>query len=372
MDELMTFLSNNIASSEGIIIIDDMGSKKKGKISPAVASQYFSETKKIANCQRMVTCVYTEPIGPKNADMITWPLSMQLMIPKKWDKDKRRREKAGMPPELRYKKNWEYGLNLIENARILKVPHKCIIADTDYGRVRDFREQLQEWEEPYIMSVRLDKLNVVPEDTPILLPGAEGKHAGRRRRKPFLPKGVKTENPGTIIKKAKDWTKVRWGVREKGPLEALFTRRRVRTCDWKTPTDETGWLLLQKGEEGKKAYICWGLDDLSLEELVKMAHSRWAIEEYHKYIKDRLGFDHFEGRKYRGWFHHSVLTQMAFALLSWLRWKLRDPDEKKPLPTLPEVHRMLIFIIVQSFLLDEYNCALCRTCPVIELVCESG
>lgn len=48
-------------------------------------------------------------------------------------------------------------------------------------------------------------------------------------------------------------------------------------------------------------------------------------------MKDELGLDHFEGRTYPGWAHHTVLTAAAFTFLQLER--RRSPDE--PRPTLP-------------------------------------
>jgi hypothetical protein len=40
---LISFLNEEIANSNGVIIIDDTGSKKRGNLSPGVGRQYFSE-----------------------------------------------------------------------------------------------------------------------------------------------------------------------------------------------------------------------------------------------------------------------------------------------------------------------------------------
>jgi hypothetical protein len=154
--------------------------------------------------------------------------------------------------------------------------------------------------------------------------------------------------PEMIAENATDWVEVDWGEGTKGRLCAKFIIRKVRFCLKDLPTDEMGTLLIEKGVDGLNSHICWGLDGLPLQELVKLAHCRWAIEDYHKTIKDELGFDHFEGRKYRGWQHHAVLTQMTFALLEWLRSKQGHEDNTVPLLTLPEVKRLLIKAIVDK------------------------
>jgi SRSO17 transposase len=71
----------------------------------------------------------------------------------------------------------------------------------------------------------------------------------------------------------------------------------------------------------------------SLKELVALARCRWPIEQQYRELKDELGWDHFEGRTYPGWSHHTVLTATAFVFLQLER--RRSPDE--PRPTLPHV-----------------------------------
>jgi SRSO17 transposase len=377
MDGTITFLKNKMASSKGVLILDDTGTRKQGRMSPGVARQYFSEIGNVANCQVTNTCVYAEPLGPTNADILIWPLGMKLYLPKEWTEDMERRERAGIPTEVEFKEKWRLALELIENARKLEVPHRAILADAWYGIIPDFRKQLRDWKEPYILGVHVNDFQVVPADTPILLPGAEGKRRGRPRTKPFLPDGVEVETPKGIAESTEDWEVVEWAKGTKGALEAKFVRKKVRVCMSGVPTDEVGWLLVEDGADGLKAFMCWGLDDLSLENLVKLTHCRWAIERYHEDIKNEHGFDHFEGRKWNGWQHHAVLTQMTFALLAWLRWKHRGSDEEVPLPTFQEVRRMLISAIVERFQAslvgsEECSCDRCKDCPIVGLVLEAS
>ena len=43
-----------------------------------------------------------------------------------------------------------------------------------------------------------------------------------------------------------------------------------------------------------------------------MVTNRWWIEHSYKELKDELGFDHFEGRSWRGLHHHVTLTLLAY------------------------------------------------------------
>src|SRR5208337_711643 len=56
---------------------------------------------------------------------------------------------------------------------------------------------------------------------------------------------------------------------------------------------------------------------------LKLSRSRWHIEQYFQRSKADLGLDHFEGRSWRGFHHHLVLSAVAylFILTVYLRRK---------------------------------------------------
>lgn len=48
---------------------------------------------------------------------------------------------------------------------------------------------------------------------------------------------------------------------------------------------------------------------------LKLSRSRWPIEQYFQRSKDDLGLDHFEGRTWRGFHHHWVLSALAYLFI---------------------------------------------------------
>src|SRR5207245_1698481 len=48
---------------------------------------------------------------------------------------------------------------------------------------------------------------------------------------------------------------------------------------------------------------------------LKLSRSRWHIEQYFQRSKDDLGLDHFEGRSWRGFHHHLVLSAVAYLFI---------------------------------------------------------
>ena len=138
--------------------------------------------------------------------------------------------------------------------------------------------------------------------------------------------------PATAIAAAipdREWQRVSWGEGTKGDLVARFAAIRIR------PAKSRGerWLLCERSlANDERKYYLLNLDaTATLRELVTLVRSRWPIEQQYRELKDELGIDPFEGRTYRGWAHHTVLTAMAFMFLQVER--KRSADE--PRPTLP-------------------------------------
>ena len=79
------------------------------------------------------------------------------------------------------------------------------------------------------------------------------------------------------------------------------------------------WLLVRRSiaEPGELAYyVCFGPVDTTLEELVRVAGTRWTIEECFKEAKGEVGLDQYEVRKWDGWYRHITLAMLAHACLA--------------------------------------------------------
>ena len=58
--------------------------------------------------------------------------------------------------------------------------------------------------------------------------------------------------------------------------------------------------------------------DTPIEELVRVAGARWAIEECFQAAKNHTGLDQYEVRSYPGWHRHTTLSMLAHAFLAVL------------------------------------------------------
>ena len=67
--------------------------------------------------------------------------------------------------------------------------------------------------------------------------------------------------------------------------------------------------------------------DTPPEQLARLARMRWKIELDYKQLKGELGLDHYEGRSWLGWYHHTALVTAAHGFLTLER---QNPNRPRP------------------------------------------
>jgi SRSO17 transposase len=77
-------------------------------------------------------------------------------------------------------------------------------------------------------------------------------------------------------------------------------------------------------------YICHTHHRAPVAELVRVAASRWGIEETFQFAKNETGLDHYQVRKYQAWYRHITLSLLAAAFLAITAHTERDHDTKGP------------------------------------------
>ncbi|MFE0332476.1 hypothetical protein ACFW08_37955 [Streptomyces sp. NPDC058960] len=63
-------------------------------------------------------------------------------------------------------------------------------------------------------------------------------------------------------------------------------------------------------------YLAYAPLQVTVQELVRVAGARWAIEECFQAAKNECGLDQYEVRRYVGWYRHITLAMLAHALLA--------------------------------------------------------
>ncbi len=73
--------------------------------------------------------------------------------------------------------------------------------------------------------------------------------------------------------------------------------------------------------------MCFGPEEATLEELVRVAGTRWAIEESFQEAKDQVGLDQYQVRRWVGWYRHITLVMLAQAFLAASRCQAANPRD---------------------------------------------
>ena len=295
-----THLRTLVPIRTGLLALDDTGFPKQGTASVGVQRQYCGALGKIGNCQVAVSSALI-------ADGRTWPLTFELYVPASWTTDAPRRTAAGIPETLRFREKWRIALAHVRTVLKAGFTLTGVVVDADYGSNAAFRDGLERLGLGYAVAVR----GVVTFTTVGTSPTQTAA-------------GIAAAIPPDA------WQTVTWGAGTTGALTASFYAVRGRTAKGRGER----WLLCERSVDDVATYYLLNLDPAAaLEDLVKMARARWPIEQQYRELKDELGLDHFEGRSYRGWAHHVVLTAIAFTFLQVERGRA-DASLR---PTLPVV-----------------------------------
>ena len=335
------------------LVVDDTGFPKDGDASPCVARQYSGTLGKTANCQVAVSVHLTGEGASCAAD---W----RLFCPESWDDAaltdpvaaagaRQRRQRAGIPDEVRHREKWRLALDMIEEMTgpggwgVLDLvtaaggPRPVVAADIGYGDNALFRQQLTSRGWQYAVAVKGGTTahdgDAVPQARPY---GGLGQP----------PKAAYPGPPVTVrqlaIAHADQVRPVTWRHGTKtspanpdAAMTSFFLAIRVRPASRHVPraadrSFPACWLLAEwpPGADEPSGYWLSTLpEDTAIEELVRLAKIRWRVEHDYRELKTGLGLDHFEGRSYLGWHRHVTLAVLAQAFCTRLR-----SDPKVPAP----------------------------------------
>jgi hypothetical protein len=121
------------------------------------------------------------------------------------------------------------------------------------------------------------------------------------------------------------WQRSSCGEGAKGP----------RWYEWAlvaTNRPELALLVRRRVGDGEHAYfLCHTPAPVPLAALVRVAGSRWAIEECFQAAKNETGLDHYQVRRYDAWHRHITLAMLAHAFLAGLAAG-HNPEKGDPKP----------------------------------------
>jgi SRSO17 transposase len=303
-------------------VLDDTGFPKDGKDSPGVKRQYSGTLGRTGNCQIGVS---VHAVGSKG----TVPLGWALYLPREWCEDPERRRKAKIPGDVEFKTKPELGVELVERAAGWRIAKAPVLGDQAYGENTKLRDRLDGAECEYVLSVG-PTVTVFASETVFAVPsneGSKGRHYTRPRpdRKP--------ESIGELVSRSGPDSAQTVTFRDGPdgePITSRFIFARVRAAHhWNTyerkwakggqipPREE--WLIAEwpDGHDAPTDYWISNLPaDTDPEKLARLARMRWKVELDYKQLKGELGLDHYEGRSWLGWHHHTALVTASHGFLT--------------------------------------------------------
>ena len=155
---------------------------------------------------------------------------------------------------MEFKTKWQLGLDIIDQVRGWGLADRIVVSDAAYGDATEFRDGLEARRLPYIVGIS-SALGVWTRPPNATVPP---RHSGRGA-------------PAT-----------RYDYGKQRPIS-----------------------VKEAAEKAK-----------GLRRLVRLAKCRWKIEQDYQQLKEELGLDHYEGRSWIGWHHHTTLVMMAQAFLT--------------------------------------------------------
>jgi SRSO17 transposase len=308
-------------------VVDDTGFPKDGNHSVGVQRQYSGTLGKTANCQLGVS---VDAI----TEQASCPLDWRLFLPAGWDESAMatRRAACHLPEGVHHRPKWQLVLDMLDELAGWQLHPPVLLADSGYGEVGCFRGGLDTRQIPYVVEVRADT-SAHPEQVRPTVPPSRPR--GRRPR-PRYHQAPSSLTQLALAAGQQACVELIWRRGSKGLQRGRFLSLRVRPAGV-TPRRQARraggelpvrWLLVEwpHGKAEPAKYWLSNLPEATpLVELVRLARSRWRVEQDYRELKGALGLDHFEGRGWVGWHHHVTLVSVAHGFLTLQRLQHPKP-----------------------------------------------
>jgi SRSO17 transposase len=267
-DDVGDYLVEHLADPAAVLVVDETGDLKKGSHTVGVGRQYTGTAGKDDNAQVAGYLTYATDAGHGGIDR-------ELYLPQGWIDDPARCRAAGVPDQVGFATKPELARRMLERALEAGVPAGWVTADAVYGNSPALRGWLEGRQLPYVLAVKATEP----------LPPASGPPTSASR----LAEGIPREY----------WLRLSAGHGAKGRRWYGWSRLPLATAD--APDGWGRWLLVRRSlRTGELAYyVCAGPAGLPLVALVRVAGSRWRVEEAFQAGKGLCGLDQHQLRRWR-------------------------------------------------------------------------
>jgi SRSO17 transposase len=292
-------------------IVDDTGFLKQGMHSVGVQRQYTGSAGKVTNCQIGVSLTLA-------TNTMHLPIDFELYLPRLWADDPERRAEARIPDNVVFETKPEQALKMIRRAVENHVPPGLVLGDTAYGDNVAFRRGIRALGLDYALGV--SKSTFVQRCGPSL--------------KTYGPK-ITVE----ALAARSRFRRVTWRDGTKKRLTGSFAFERVVPAyvdaDFEPKHREDVWLVMEwrdAEDEPTRYHLVTLPPRTTKKQLVRAVKERYRTEQMYREMKDELGLDHYEGRRFPGWHHHVSVVIACYAFVVATRARAFPPSASWPGP----------------------------------------
>jgi SRSO17 transposase len=283
-DDVRDYLVDHLADPAAVLVVDETGDLKKGARTVGVQRQYTGTAGKVDNAQVAVYLAYATGAGHGLIDR-------ELYLPQDWIDDPARCQVAGVPDQVGFATKPELARVMLQRALDAEVPAGWVTADEVYGGSPALRGWLETRQLPYVLAVKATEP----------LPSASGPAVAAARLAGQIPSHC--------------WLRLSAGHGAKGRRWYAWSRLALSSAG--APNGWERWLLVRRSlRTGELAfYVCAGPAGLPLIGLVRVAASRWRVEEAFQAGKGLCGLDQHQVRRWCSWYRWVTLAMLAYAFL---------------------------------------------------------
>ncbi|WP_431994954.1 IS701 family transposase [Streptomyces griseoflavus] len=308
LDDVRRYVVDNLGDRNAVLVVDDTGFLKKGIRSAGVQRQYSGTAGRTPgtagrteNCQVGVFLAYATDRGRTLIDR-------RLYLPTSWTDDRERCHRAGIDDEVAFETKVAMAKAMVRRAIADRIPFWWVTADAAYGLSKGWRSELERADVFHVMATTRQDTVVTrwAIDHPV-----HDLFNGLARQK---------------------WKRRSCGSGAHGPR--IYNWARVEVRPWHRP-DRRHWVLARRSVARPQEisyYIAYCPAGTTLDDLIRIAGSRWAIEECFQSAKQECGLDDYQVRRYPGWHRQMTLAVAAHACLTVLRARELDAGKAETDP----------------------------------------
>jgi SRSO17 transposase len=313
-DDLRGYLVGHLGDPGAVLVVDETGDVKKGTATAGVQRQYTGTAGRTENAQVAVYLAYVAPAGHALIDR-------ELYLPQSWIADPARCQAAGIPAGTEFATKPALARRMLARALDAGVPAGWVAGDEVYGTDPRLRADLEERGIGYALAVAC--------------------------RHTFTT-GLRTYRADELTRRLPRpaWQRYSAGPGAKGH----------RYYDWAwiaTDPSQPGhhWLLIRRNRRTRELayYRCYAPRHVPLPTLVKVAGSRWPVEENFQASKGLAGLDEHQVRTWTSWHRWVTLAMLALAFLTiTAATEHASPPPPGQIPlTRPEIARLFTALAAQ-------------------------